>query len=168
LFYYNNFIILNFEFLRFKILEFAHDVAIAEHSDCMKIYKIVQQIYYWFIMHDFIRKYVWFCLTCIQEKSWHMKKQNVLWFLSVFMWWWQNISIDFIVNLSNNNDYTNIMIVINQLMNMRHIIFLKLLNVIKIAEVFIWNVFKLYKLFDTIIFDYENQFIVIFWKMLCT
>ena len=44
---------------------------------------------------------------------------------------------DFIINLSNNNDYTNIMIIVNQLTKMRHMIFLKLLNVIKIAEVFI-------------------------------
>ena len=47
-------------------------------------------------------------------------------------------------------------------MKMRYIIFLKLLNIIKIAEVFIQNIFKLYELFDTIISDHENQFIVIF------
>ena len=56
----------------------------------------------------------------------------------------------------------NIMIVINQLTKMRHMIFLKSLNVIKIAKVFIQNVFKLHELSDTIIFDHRNQFIVIF------
>ena len=66
------------------------------------------------------------------------------------------------INLSNNNDYINIMIIINQLIKMRHMILLKLLDIIKIAEIFIQNIFKLYKLFDTIIFDHENQFIVIF------
>ena len=120
------------------------------------------------MMHDFVWKYVQFCSTCTQEKNWHAKKQNVLWFLFVFMQWWWDILIDFIINLSNNNDYTNIMIRINQFTKMRHMIFLKLLNIIKIAEVFIQNVFKLYKLSDMIISDYENQFIVIFWKTLCT
>ena len=67
LFYCDNLVILNFESLRFKILEFAHDVTIAEHSNHAKIYKIVQQIYYWFIMHNFVRKYVQFYSTCIQE-----------------------------------------------------------------------------------------------------
>ena len=47
-------------------------------------------------------------------------------------------------------------------------IFLKLLDIIKIAEIFIWNVFKLHELSNMIISDYENQFIAIFWKMLCT
>ena len=41
LFYYNNFVVLNFKFLWFKILEFAHNVMIAEHSNHAKIYKIV-------------------------------------------------------------------------------------------------------------------------------
>ena len=70
--------------------------------------------------------------------------------------------IDFIVNLSNNNDYTNVMIVINQFTKMRHMISLKLLDIIEIAEVFIQNVFKLHELSDTIISDHKDQFIVIF------
>ena len=80
--------ILNSEFLWFKILEFAYNVAIAEHLNYAKTYEIVQQVYYWFMMHDFVRKYVQFCLTCTQEKSWHIKKQDVLQFLSVFMRQW--------------------------------------------------------------------------------
>ena len=47
-------------------------------------------------------------------------------------------------------------------------IFLKSLNIIKIVKVFIWNVFKLHELSNMIISDCEDQFIVIFWKMLCT
>jgi hypothetical protein len=47
-------------------------------------------------------------------------------------------------------------------------IFLNLLNVIKIIKIFTWNVFKLHELSDMIISDYESQFIMIFWKTLCT
>ena len=86
LFYYNNFIISNFKFLQFKIFEFAYNVVIAEHSNHVKIYEIAQQFYYWFMMHDFVRKYVQFCSICTWEKTWHTKKQDVLKFLSVFMW----------------------------------------------------------------------------------
>ena len=42
LFYHNNLVVLNFEFLWFKILEFVYDAAVAEHSDHTKIYEIVQ------------------------------------------------------------------------------------------------------------------------------
>ncbi len=44
---------------------------------------------------------------------------------------------------------------------------LKLLDIIKVAEVFIQNVFKLHELSVMIISDYEDQFITIFWKTLC-
>ena len=108
------------------------------------------------MIHDFVRKYVWFCSTCAQEKTWHVKKQDVLQFLPVFMWQWQDILIDFIVDLLNDNNYMNIMIIINWLMKMRHIIFLKLLNIVKIAEIFTQNVFKLHELLNTIIFDHKD------------
>ena len=84
------------------------------------------------------------------------------------MWQWQDILMNFVINLSNNNDYMNIMIVIDWFTKMRHMIFLKLLDVIKVVEVFTWNVFKLHELSDTIISDHKDQFIAIFWKMLCT
>ena len=41
LFYCDNLVVSNFEFLRFKILEFAHNIMIAEHSNYIKIYKII-------------------------------------------------------------------------------------------------------------------------------
>ena len=74
LFYWENLIVLNSEFLWFKILEFAHDAVIIRHSDHAKIYEIVQWVYYWFMMHDFVRRYVQFYLTCTWKKSWHTKK----------------------------------------------------------------------------------------------
>ena len=120
------------------------------------------------MMHNFVQRYIQFCSTCAWEKSWHAKKQNVLQLLPVSMQWWQDILIDFVINLSNSNDYMNVMIMIDWFMKMRHMILLKSLDVIEIAEVFIWNVFKLHELSDMIISDHKDQFIVIFWKILCT
>ena len=50
----------------------------------------------------------------------------------------------------------NIIIMIDQLTKIKHMISLKLLDIIKIAEVFTQNVFKLYELSDMIIFDYKD------------
>ena len=83
LFYQENLIISNSESLQFKILEFAHNAAVTEHSDCAKIYKIIQQVYYWFMMHDFVKKYVQFCLICAWKKTWHIKK--ILQFLFILI-----------------------------------------------------------------------------------
>ena len=118
-------------------------------------------------MHNFVQRYVQFCQTYVQEKFWHVKKQDVLRLLSVLMKWWCDILIDFVVKLSNSNEYMNVMIVVNQLTKMRHMILLKMLDVIEVAEVFTKNIFKLHALPDTIVSDHEDQFILTFWKMLC-
>ena len=61
----------------------------------------------------------------------------------------------------------NVMIVVNQLMKIRHMISLKMLDVIEVAEVFMKNVFKLHELSDMIVSDCGGQFILTFWKTLC-
>ena len=40
--------------LRFKILEFIYNSPIAGHPGRVKTYKIVQQVYYWPIIYDYI------------------------------------------------------------------------------------------------------------------
>src|SRR5438046_3094113 len=102
-------------------------------------------------MHDFVQRYVQFCQTCVQGKPWHAKKQGVLRPLPVPMRQWRDISINFIVKLPNSNEYMNVMVVVNQLMKMRHMILLKMLDIIEVAEAFMKNVFKLHELPDMIV-----------------
>ena len=78
LYYHDNMIVSNSEFLWFKILEFIHDTAVVNYLSWAKTYEIVQWFYYWSEMHDFVQKYVQFCQTCVWEKFWHVKKQDVL------------------------------------------------------------------------------------------
>ena len=84
------------------------------------------------------------------------------------MQWWCNISINFIIDLSNSNEYINIMIIIDRFMKLWHFIAFEFFNVETIVDAFIKNVFKLHELSDTIISDYDNQFVSMFWKMLYT
>ena len=52
---YQKMIVSNSDTLQYKILEFAHNLTVADHSDQVKIYEIVQQAYYWFRMHNFVQ-----------------------------------------------------------------------------------------------------------------
>ena len=108
------------------------------------------------------------CQTCIQKKVFHRQKQEILQSMLISMWQWYNISINFVIDLSNSNKYMNIMIVIDKFMKLWYLIAFKFLDVNTIVDVFIKNVFKLHKLFDTIISDHDSQFVSIFWKMLYT
>ena len=62
----------------------------------------------------------------------------------------------------------NIIIVVNKFTKLQHLIAFKFLDVETIVDVFIKNIFKLHKLSDMIISDYDNQFVFTFWKILYT
>ena len=51
-------VVLNFKPLQFKILKFVYNSPVTGHFSYIKIYKIVQQVYYWPIIHDYIQKYI--------------------------------------------------------------------------------------------------------------
>jgi hypothetical protein len=56
----------------------------------------------------------------------------------------------------------NIIVVVDRFTKMRHIILIKLINTISVAECFVKYVFKLHRLPDLIISDRGSQFILDF------
>ena len=69
---------------------------------------------------------------------------------------WCNISINFIVDLPSSNGFMNIIVVVNRLMKMQYIISIKSINAISVAECFVKYIFKLYRLFNLIVFNYGS------------
>ena len=62
----------------------------------------------------------------------------------------------FIVNLPSSNGFTNIIVVVNRLIKMRHMIPINSINTILVAKYFVRHVFKLYRLPNSIISNYRN------------
>jgi hypothetical protein len=58
------------------------------------------------------------------------------------------------------------MVVVDRLIKIQHIIPMKLINAISVAECFVKYVFKLHRLSNLIISDYRSQFISDFWQAL--
>jgi hypothetical protein len=69
---------------------------------------------------------------------------------------WRDILIDFIVDLLNSNRFTNIIVVVDRLMKMRHMIPIKSINAILVAEYFVKYVFKLHGLPNSIISNHGS------------
>jgi hypothetical protein len=69
---------------------------------------------------------------------------------------WRNILINFIVDLPNSNKFINIMVVVDRLIKMQYIISIKLINAISVAEYFIKYIFKLYRLPNSIVYNYST------------
>jgi len=168
LYYRQAMVVPNSDPLRFRILEFAHDSTVAGHPGRAKTYEIVQRAYYWPGMHDFVRRYVRGCQTCTRGKASHAKKQGVLRPLPVPMLRWRDVSLDFVTDLPSSNGYRHIMVAIDRLTKLRHVIPLKSLDAVYVAEQYVKYVFKLHGLPDTMISDRGSQFVSEFWKELCS
>jgi hypothetical protein len=72
---------------------------------------------------------------------------------------WRNILINFIINLPSSNRFTNIIVIVDRLMKIRHIIPIESINTILVAECFIKHIFKLHGLLNLIISDRKSQFV---------
>jgi hypothetical protein len=69
---------------------------------------------------------------------------------------WRDILINFIVDLLSSNGFINIIVVVNRLMKMQYMIFIKSINAISVAKYFVKYVFKLHRLPNLIISDCES------------
>jgi len=70
------------------------------------------------------------------------------------------------VDLPSSNGFTNIIVVVNRLIKIRHIIPMDLINIILVAKCFVKHVFKLHRLPNLIISDRGSQFVSDFWQAL--
>jgi len=75
---------------------------------------------------------------------------------------WQDILINFVVNLPNSNGFINIIVVVNRLIKMQYIIPIDSINAILVAKYFIKHVFKLHRLPNLIISNHRSQFVLDF------
>ncbi len=91
--------------------------------------------------------------------------------LSISEQQWQNIVMNFIINLSDSYDYNAILTVICKLLKERHYIFCitddEDIIVEKTAEMLLQWVYWTHDLSSFIVFNRDSQFIFILWKFLC-
>jgi len=91
--------------------------------------------------------------------------------LSIFKQQWQNIAMNFIINLSDSSEYNAILTIICRLSKKRHYISCitddEDITVEKTAEMLIQWVYWTHDLSSFIVSDRDSQFIFILWKFLC-
>jgi hypothetical protein len=81
------------------ILDRAHKSKFSIHPGSTKTYQDLKQNFWWSNMKVDIAKYVAECDTCHRIKASHLKSAGLLQPLSIPMWKWDDISMDFIVGL---------------------------------------------------------------------
>ncbi len=161
------------EKLWLRLLQLSHDMSIANHSERVKIYKILSRHYYWLKMIKTVACFVCNCHLCSQMKIFREKYQKALKFLDVLNHRWKDIVMNFIMTVSesknlNENSTINILIVVNRLSKQVHYESMSEITVLDTAWVFYCAIWKHHELSDSIVLNHETQFISHFWDELCT
>ena len=108
------------------------------------------------------------CHSCKRAQTSRHAPFEILRSLSIPEEAWQNLSMNFVIDLSRSDENNAILIVVCRLTKMRHLIFCKNTVTIKqLAELYIRHVFRLHGLPRSIVFDRGPQFIAAFWRALC-
>ena len=137
-FYYRSrLVILDNDELKIKILCAAHDALSGGHSGCGKTLELIQREYYWPRMFDTIRRYVGCCYTCRRAKASREKYHGLLKPLPVPERRWQDISVDFVVDLPESEGYTNVIVVVDRLSKFRYMIPCKRIEAANVANMFL-------------------------------
>ncbi len=148
-----------------------HDQSSVDHSDILRTVKVIKRNYYWSFIRKTIDQYIWNCYICRRSKTSRDKSNDLLQSLSISEQRWQDITMNFIINLFDSSEYNAILTIICRLSKERHYISCIIddedITVEKTAEMLIQWVYWTHDLSSFIVSDWDSQFIFILWKFLC-
>ncbi len=159
------------ELLQMNLIREIHDQSSVDHSDILRTVKVIKRNYYWSFMRKTIDRYIRNCYICQRSKTSRNKSNDLLQSLSISEQRWQDIAMNFIINLFDSSEYNAILTIICRLSKKRHYISCitddEDITVEKTAEMLIQWVYWIHDLSSFIVSDRGLQFISILWKFLC-
>ncbi len=148
-----------------------HNQSSVNYSDILRTVKVIKRNYYWSFMRKTINQYIWNCYICQHSKTFKDKLNNLLQSLLISEQQWQDIIMNFIINLSDSSEYNAILTIICKLLKKRHYISCIIddedITVKKTVEMLIQWIYWTHDLLSFIVSDRDSQFISILWKFLC-
>ncbi len=154
-----------------QLIRKAYDLLINDHSDINWMLNLLRRSYCWSKMRTTIKHYIQNCYVCRRSKASRDWIHELLKLLFISEQWWQDISLNFIIDLLKSDESNAILTVIDRLSKERHYILCWSDDEKTFAEqtvklLLIW-IFRTHELSRSIMFDRDSQFILIVWKSLC-
>ena len=110
------------EFLQMNLIREIYDQLSVDHSDILRTVKIIKRNYYWSCMRKTIDRYIRNCYICQRSKTSRDKSNDLLQSLSISEQRWQDIAMNFIIDLSDSSEYNAILTIICRLSKKRYYI----------------------------------------------
>jgi hypothetical protein len=147
------------------IVQAFHDSPVGGHSGFPVMYCRLVSLFKWAGMKQFVHSFVRSCHICQQDKPKRSLPVGLLQPLPVPSAPWEMASMDFIDGLPPSHQFNCILVVVDKLSKFAHFIPLKHpYTAIKVAEVFLDNIYKLHGLPQSIISDRDPVFTSKFWQ----
>ena len=159
--------------VRTQVIQSVHSTPSAGHPGRAKTLDLLLRNYIWPGMSQSVKKFIRKCRTCRRTKPSHDQYQGLLSPMPVPFQLWDDIAMDFIVELppcSSRLDkqvYKNMLTVTDRLGKGKHVIPVLSMEAEHIAYVFLKYVYCHHGLPLTITSDRGSQWVSAFWKRLC-
>ncbi len=105
-----------------SLIREAHDLSISDYSNMNWTLDLLRWSYCWSKMRTMIKCYIQNCYVCRRSKASRDRINELLKSLLILKQWWQNIFLNFIINLSESDESNAILTVIDRLSKKRHYI----------------------------------------------
>ncbi len=151
--------VLSSEPLCMKLIQYTHDSTMTEHSERDVTDILLLWQFFWPEMLQNVCTFCWNCDKCHTNNSWKDRWQGFLKPLPISEWIWQEIFINFVVNLLSSEGCTNLLI-ITDCFNKRVILELcKNITAEWVTQTFIQHFYWDHELFITIVLNWDTQFV---------
>ncbi len=154
-----------------KLLWKIHDQSSILHSNIKWMIDLVQRFYYWSDHQATIQQYIWNCHVYQRSKASWDDTNDLLQLLSISQQRWQDIAMNFIIELLLLKNYNVICMIICHLFKEHHYVFCHWedddISIEETVWIMLWNVYRLHDLLSSIVSNRDSQFISIMWQSLC-
>src|SRR3954465_3203553 len=154
--------------LRTQILHDHHDAPIAGHQGIERMYATIHRMFYWPRMNNDVRQYVKSCDSCQRIKASQQVPGGLLQPLPIPTRPWEQVSMDFIVQLPKTKaGFNAIVVFVDTFSKMTHFAPTKTTaSAPDTARLFFDHIFRLHSLPKSIVSDRDAKFTSKFWKSL--
>jgi hypothetical protein len=158
----------DYDSLRSEILRDNHDSKIAGHLGTEKTIEAIKRKYYWPRLGRTVKTYVLSCDACQRNKPQQRRPAGLLQPLPVPEGRWENIAMDYIVQLPRTpRGYDAILVVVDRLTKRAHFLATRTnVTAAETAQLFVDQVFRLHGLPKTMVTDRDARFVGHFWRAL--
>jgi hypothetical protein len=158
--------------LKLNIIREIHDQLVSEHSSIRRTCKYFHKWYYWSQTKQLVERYIRNCHICKKSKISRDKYSELLNSLSISNRSWMNIIMNFVIELSKNEEEFNVIfMIINRLTKMHHYVSCMTTeentSTEEIVRLLINHVWKLHELSSIIVSNRDSQFVSLVWKSVC-